>query len=292
MKVSQVQQIIIFGAVFLVRMDFASFARGFSYLQTSKPPTITARMASAAKLSSFRLTRCCVLSFCQNFGMKSRGISSPTLRYGTSCISSSTLPLSSISNSLESSCSSSTISSPLEENHFLNQVETTIAKVFRQQEDYGNPGDVNILDLPEEQRESFGIARNLDKRLKSLRKNNDCPRCWMQRKHCICNQCSSVLNDAYGIGGGNDDGGGSLKRIFLVMHHKEIGLKVDTAKLILAAFPFQCELVVGGIGPDHQDSMKEMLESIHDFFLPPAEGMLLLIVTINGIAGLCDKQPN
>jgi DTW domain-containing protein YfiP len=41
-------------------------------------------------------------------------------------------------------------------------------------------------------------------------------------------------------------------------------MKVDTAKLILAAFPFQCELVVGGIGPEHQASMHQMLESIRD----------------------------
>jgi len=92
----------------------------------------------------------------------------------------------------------------------------------------------------------------------------------MQRKHCICDQCCSVIgnddddddDDDSNNNHDSNNGGGVLKRIFLIVHHKEIGLKVDTAKLILAAFPFQCELVVGGIGPEFQTSMKELLQSI------------------------------
>lgn len=53
-----------------------------------------------------------------------------------------------------------------------------------------------------------------------------------------------------------------LNRIFLIMHHKEIALKVDTAKLILAAFPDKCRLVVAGIGPEYQESMKELQEAM------------------------------
>mmetsp|Transcript_3156 Transcript_3156/g.7063 ORF Transcript_3156/g.7063 Transcript_3156/m.7063 type:complete len:267 (+) Transcript_3156:352-1152(+) len=95
----------------------------------------------------------------------------------------------------------------------------------------------------------------------------------MQRKHCICGDCGPVL---YGNNNNNtsentstivdrsNTHGGCPKRIFLVVHHKEIGLKIDTAKLILAAFPSLCELVVGGIGPEHQPSMKKLLDSIED----------------------------
>jgi hypothetical protein len=55
----------------------------------------------------------------------------------------------------------------------------------------------------------------------------------------------------------------SLRHIFLVVHHKEIGMKIDTAKSILSTFPTKCQLVVGGIGPEYQDSMnKEMLHAI------------------------------
>ena len=46
------------------------------------------------------------------------------------------------------------------------------------------------------------------------------------------------------------------------MHHKEIALKVDTAKLILATFPHQCRLVIGGIGPEYQETMQEMMDAI------------------------------
>mmetsp|Transcript_23394 Transcript_23394/g.47809 ORF Transcript_23394/g.47809 Transcript_23394/m.47809 type:complete len:446 (-) Transcript_23394:1665-3002(-) len=272
MKVFQPQQIIVLGATFLlVRMVFASFARGLSYLPTARIMTTRSRIASMTTVLSYGLTRHCVLSFHWNLGWKSKDLTSshprrePRLISSLSSTLSSTMSSTLKSNSSETYSSSSPRLSPLDENYFLNQVDTTIARVFHQQQDYGNPGDVNILDLPEEQREAFGIGRNLDKRLKSLRKNNDCPRCWMQRKHCICEECSCVVDDDCGIDGStNDNNRGSLKRIFLVMHHKEIGLKVDTAKLILSAFPFQCELVVGGIGPEHQDSMKGMLESIQD----------------------------
>ena len=46
------------------------------------------------------------------------------------------------------------------------------------------------------------------------------------------------------------------------MHHKEIALKVDTAKLILATFPHPCRLVIGGIGPEYQETMQEMMDAI------------------------------
>ena len=49
---------------------------------------------------------------------------------------------------------------------------------------------------------------------------------------------------------------------FLQTHHKEICLTVDTAKLILAAFPKTTRLVVSGIGPEFQPSMYEMLDAV------------------------------
>jgi DTW domain-containing protein YfiP len=126
---------------------------------------------------------------------------------------------------------------------FLKQVEETVERVLSQSD-----SSRDIMDLEPTEREAFGVARHLDRRLVNLRRNNDCPACWMQRKHCICQQCKPVdiLPKS------------KLGRIFLLMHHKEIGLKVDTAKLILASFPTKCRLIVGGIGPDYQDSMKEL----------------------------------
>jgi DTW domain-containing protein YfiP len=46
------------------------------------------------------------------------------------------------------------------------------------------------------------------------------------------------------------------------MHHKEVCLAVDTAKLILSTFPESCRLVIGGISSEHQESMKEFEEAM------------------------------
>lgn len=136
---------------------------------------------------------------------------------------------------------------------FLRQVEATVASV---EAEYGS--GVAIPDVPHLDREAVGIARNLDRRLRAMRRSGDCPRCWMQLAHCICDRCPPVP-----LFGGREGGGGpTVRRIFLIMHHKEIGLKVDTAKLILSAFPDRCRLVVAGIGSRHQDSMRELEEAL------------------------------
>ena len=149
--------------------------------------------------------------------------------------------------------------SPLDENYFLRQVEATVANVLdSQQQQRGNVRDFQISNLPAEEREAVGIAKSLDKRLRLLRKNNDCPRCWLPRHRCICQHCGPANpNDSSNLLG-------NLKTIYVVFHHKEIGMKIDTAKLILAAFPFRCELVVGGIGPNHQASMQKLMDTIYD----------------------------
>jgi hypothetical protein len=46
------------------------------------------------------------------------------------------------------------------------------------------------------------------------------------------------------------------------MHHKEIGLVVDTAKLLLNAMPSRARLVVNGIDELYPDSMKELNDAI------------------------------
>ncbi len=230
-------------AVLLFRMGLETLARSLSHLVTVQPTAVNQRF--------------CVSAFCPTLRMRSKrfvSFWSPKLQSSPSNIES---------DFAWATPQSSTASlSPLDENYFLNQVEVTISNVFGSVE--GNAKTIQILDLPVDQRESFGVATNIDKRLRSLRKNNDCPRCWMQRYHCICEDCGPVIDHNDDDSTQQDKSLGSLKRIFLVVHHKEIGLKVDTAKLILAAFPFQCELVVGGIGPDHQASMKKMMESIQD----------------------------
>lgn len=60
-------------------------------------------------------------------------------------------------------------------------------------------------------------------------------------------------------------------------HHKEIGLAVDTAKLILAAFPATARLVVGGIGPEFQPAMAEMLDAVSRAAADGAGGRCLVL---------------
>ena len=38
-----------------------------------------------------------------------------------------------------------------------------------------------------------------------------------------------------------------MRRIYVYMHHKEVLLAVDTAKIILAAFPAAARLVIAGL---------------------------------------------
>lgn len=161
------------------------------------------------------------------------------------------------------SSATSTASPPLnclDPDFFLHQVETTVHNVLSQFPDHGNNNESNLqeaqkdflLTLGGSQRESFGVAQNLHQRLSGLRKNNDCPRCWMQRAHCICKNCPPLGDNVLP----------QLNRIFLILHHKEVAMKVDTAKLIMAAFPYKCRLVVAGIAPEYQASMKELNEAM------------------------------
>jgi DTW domain-containing protein YfiP len=141
---------------------------------------------------------------------------------------------------------------------FLRQVEASVDRVLSKYDP-----QTDILDLPPNERESLGIARNLDERIQAFRRNNDCPRCWMQRAHCICSDCPPLEESDWPI-----------NRVFVLMHHKEICLTVDTAKIIFAAFPKSARLVVGGISPEYQPSMQELVDALSEnscFVLFPSE---------------------
>ena len=134
---------------------------------------------------------------------------------------------------------------PPYQSKFLNQVEGTVQRVL---ENY--KGSHDILQLPPEEREAVAIARNLRTRLQALARNQDCQQCWLQQAHCYCSQCPSIQSPP------------NLKRLFILIHHKEICLAVDTARLLLSSFPEKCRLVVGGIGPEYQLSMAEMMQTM------------------------------
>jgi DTW domain-containing protein YfiP len=108
--------------------------------------------------------------------------------------------------------------------------------------------------IPLSDRETVGIARSLSERISRANERNDCPRCWFSRAHCIC----AATPPASGPSALQ-----KVDKLFLLMHQKEICLTVDTAKMILAAYPANCRLVVAGIGPEYQDTMREMESAMH-----------------------------
>jgi DTW domain-containing protein YfiP len=155
----------------------------------------------------------------------------------------------------------------------LQSVQQTVDRVIR---DY--PSNVEVDGLPLAEREAVSIARILQDRLERMQRNCNCPRCWMQQAHCICEHCAPIYtreNDR-GVNAITDDNNGisnvvlsssprfELNRLFLLMHHKEVALLVDTAKLLPMAFPDHCRLVIPGIPSLYQDSMQELEQVLQD----------------------------
>lgn len=145
-----------------------------------------------------------------------------------------------------------------------------------------------VLGLPEARRESYGAARALRHKLDSLARGGDCRRCWLKPHHCVCAACpplvlggapaaeatggtqvaqvettgvpasaaAALLSETPGAVASASAAAAAaaaaaafpVRRLFVLMHHKEVGLAVDTAKLLLAAYPSVARLAVGGLG--------------------------------------------
>lgn len=119
-----------------------------------------------------------------------------------------------------------------------------------------------ITTFPTADRETIGVASKLRTRLDSFARNKDCRRCWLQKRHCVCGSCPPLEGDnatTTSCGGIEN-----VNRLFLLTHHKEICMVVDTAKIILSSFPNTSRLVVNGIGREFQPSMGEMLDVYND----------------------------
>ena len=85
----------------------------------------------------------------------------------------------------------------------------------------------------------------------------------MQRAHCVCNSCVPL------------ELGPTVRRIYVYMHHKEVLLAVDTAKIILAAYP-EARLVVAGLnGQPAEADMRAALENGEAVVLFPADDAAL-----------------
>ena len=169
---------------------------------------------------------------------------------------------------------------------FMEQVEVTVDKVLK---DYGYG---NVKELPPEERESVLVARCLKGRLQTARRNQVCPRCWLQETHCYCARCPPVEPWLEGLPKDEFDIGQNrgvetlsttnirqrhiqktkLNLIFLIMHYREIFMGVDTAKLILSTFPRSTRLVVSGLPAKYQESMKELEEVLGEVKLQKVIG--------------------
>jgi DTW domain-containing protein YfiP len=164
---------------------------------------------------------------------------------------------------------------------FLGEIETTVHNVLSHY--HNENGTVDMQDLPATVREAVGVAKHLDQRLANARRNNDCRTCWLQRAHCICRDCPPGVRrdkvdstDDSRPPSTNSNRVARLRRLFLVYHHKEICLAVDTAKLLAstlysneysdddeyASHPSQVRVVVGGIPAEFQESMRELEEAV------------------------------
>ena len=113
----------------------------------------------------------------------------------------------------------------------LDQVEDAINATLsyfiynehKQKHNLSSDDDNNInvlLNMSPQHREMISISQHLQKRLKSLSNSKDCRRCWLQRKHCICNYCVSLEDDDDDDGGGEGIMGGGIpnvNRLFLLV---------------------------------------------------------------------------
>jgi len=143
---------------------------------------------------------------------------------------------------------------PHYESIFLDQVEETVHRVFDRYNE--NDTTVDIMNLPPSEREPLMVARYLHDRIAAMKRQNFCRRCWLQVKNnCVCSACPSLESES-------TPSLFPIKRLFLLTHHKEIGLSVDTAKFLLSSFPQTSRLVVGGIPSEYQSSMKELEEAL------------------------------
>ena len=86
----------------------------------------------------------------------------------------------------------------------------------------------NILNFPPSDREVIGVASNLKRRLNAVASTGvDCRRCWLQKRHCICQYCLPLEDVNNNDDGGEEDGtvrgsghGGALpnvNRLFLLV---------------------------------------------------------------------------
>lgn len=72
----------------------------------------------------------------------------------------------------------------------------------------------NILNFPPKDREMIGVSSNLQQRIRGLTNSGDCRRCWLQKRHCVCEYCVSLEGNE---GSFNERGIPHVNRLFLLV---------------------------------------------------------------------------
>ena len=103
----------------------------------------------------------------------------------------------------------------------LDAVEASVDRTIA-----ASVGEGGLAELDPSRREAFAVSRRVRARLDALERSGSCRRCWLQRKHCVCEVCGPVATSEPRAAHRS-----AVRRIFVYMHHKEIGLTVDTAKV-------------------------------------------------------------
>jgi DTW domain-containing protein YfiP len=149
------------------------------------------------------------------------------------------------------------------DDRFLQQIQATIDIVIQHYDQTYNIDIVQKDDttmklmfdskVPPSEREVINIVRYLDDRIQRMKQQNICRRCWYPKpKYCICATLQPMILPKY------------IQQIYILAHYKEIGLMIDTMKLLLCAYPNKCQLVVGGISEQYQTSMRNMSTLIQE----------------------------
>jgi DTW domain-containing protein YfiP len=110
--------------------------------------------------------------------------------------------------------------------------------------------DTDIM-IPSSERQVIRIVRYLHHQIRRMEEQNRCRRCWYPhhpQDYCICAKVQPLILPE------------SIHRIYILTHYKEIGMMIDTMKLLLCAYPNHCQIVVGGISAQYQTSMQDMEE--------------------------------
>lgn len=110
-------------------------------------------------------------------------------------------------------------------------------------------------------REPLAVAKSVLRSTDALLAPARCADCWLPKPACICAAVRASREPLRAV-----------RRIFMVLHHRELGLTADTSRLLRLAFPSQVSLAVAGLPGVAWREVQESMESGRALVLFPAAG--------------------